>query len=230
MATPTTAAQPKVRIARPMQSLSTEYDVLAKAIIIGDSSVGKSSLLYRYTEQDWNPHYIATIGVDFKVMTFERDSKVIKLQLWDTAGQDRFRTIVHTYYRGAHGVMLVFALDDRASFDNLQEWLGDVQKFASNGVPIVLVGNKADCPRDQVTVSDEEAEHLATQLGGTYVKTSARQNIGVDEAFTVTLERCLAHRLEILAKQRPDGPGPAPVRLPKKKPADGSRKFSCPCS
>jgi len=189
--------------ARPMKSIYTEYDVLAKAIIIGDSSVGKSSLLYRYTEQDWNPHYIATIGVDFKVMTFERDSKIVKLQLWDTAGQDRFRTIVHTYYRGSHGVLLVFALDDRSSFDNLHEWLSDVQRFATNGVPIVLVGNKCDCPANQVAVSDEEAEAFAAQLGGTFIKTSARQNQGVDTAFSTLLERCLTHRIQMLAKMKP---------------------------
>lgn len=189
-----------------MFSVATEYDVLAKAIIIGDSSVGKSSLLYRYTEQDWNPHYIATIGVDFKVMTFERDSKIVKLQLWDTAGQDRFRTIVHTYYRGAHGVMMVFALDDRQSFDNLHEWIGDVQKFATNGVPVVLIGNKSDCRPNEVAVSDEEAEALAQRLGGVYMKTSARVNQGVDEAFTQMLERCLTHRFALLAKatDRPD--------------------------
>lgn len=192
-----TAAQPTVR---PMREVSTEYDVLAKSIIIGNSSVGKTSLLYRYVEQDWNPHYIATIGVDFKVMTFERASKIVKLQLWDTAGQDRFRTITHTYYRGAHGVMMVFALDDRESFDGLSEWINDVQRFAAAGIPVVLVGNKADCSPSAVQVPDEEAEALAQSLGGVYMKASAKQNVGVDEAFTQMLERCVAHRMALLAK------------------------------
>jgi Ras-related protein Rab-8A len=220
-------ASARVDIARPMRALSTDYDVLAKAIVIGDSSVGKSSLLYRYTEQDWNPHYIATIGVDFKVMTFERQGKIIKLQLWDTAGQDRFRTIVHTYYRGAHAVMLVFAIDDRDSFENLQEWLGDVHRFGSQGVPVVLVGNKADCAPEQVAVSDEEAEALARSLGAQYLKTSARLNKGVDEAFTVTLEKCLEHRLAILAKQQNTPQNRHKVILDKpKKPTTQS---TCPC-
>jgi len=207
--------------------------VLSKVILIGDSGVGKSSLLYRYTDNDWNPHYIATIGVDFKVMTFERSGKIIKLQLWDTAGQDRFRTIVHTYYRGAHAVMLVFALDDRDSFANLQEWLGDVHRFGSQGVPVVLVGNKADCPIEQVAVSDEEAEALARSLGAQYVKTSARLNKGVDEAFTMTLEKCLEHRLSILEKQKgkpQDGREQYKVRLndkAQKKPTDGVTCGGC---
>lgn len=217
-----------VSIARPMPSLSPDYDVLAKAIIVGDSSVGKSSLLYRYSEQDWNPHYIATIGVDFKVMTFERESKIVKLQLWDTAGQDRFRTIVHTYYRGAHGVLMVFALDDRQSFDNLQEWIGDVQRFATNGVPIVLVGNKADCAPDRIAVSDEEAEALAERLGGVYKKTSARMNQGVDQAFTEVLERCLAHRFALIKKQAETGEKQNTIRL--NRPVQGPKKNEkCAC-
>jgi Ras-related protein Rab-8A len=189
-------------LARPMHTVATDYDVLAKAIIVGDSSVGKSSLLYRYTEQDWNPHYIATIGVDFKVMTFERDNKIVKLQLWDTAGQDRFRTIVHTYYRGAHAVLLVYAVDDRQSFENLHEWMGDVQRFATAGVPVVLVANKCDCRPDEVAVPDEEAEALAQRMGAVYAKASARMNQGVDEAFTTLLEKCLAHRMTLMDKQR----------------------------
>jgi Ras-related protein Rab-8A len=215
------------QIARPMRATSTEYDVLAKAIVIGDSSVGKSSLLYRYTEQDWNPHYIATIGVDFKVMTFERNNRIIKMQLWDTAGQDRFRTIVHTYYRGAHAVMLIFALDDRASFENLSEWMADVQRFGSNGVPVVLIGNKADTPADQIVVADEEAEALASRLGGVYMKTSARLNQGVDEAFTAALEKCLEFRLSILDKQKDAAADKNRVRL---QPMPQPKKANdCPC-
>jgi len=197
-----------------MRNLATEYDVLAKSIIIGDSSVGKSSLLYRYTEQDWNPHYIATIGVDFKVLTFERDSKIVKLQLWDTAGQDRFRTIVHTYYRGAHAVMLVFALNDRESFDHIHEWVQDVSRFATSGVPVLLIGNKADCPPANVAVSDEEAEALAKHLGGVFMKTSARTGQGVDAAFSVLLEQCLNHRMELLKKQNPNGGAFVPRKTP----------------
>lgn len=210
-----------------MRQMATEYDVLAKSIIIGDSSVGKSSLLYRYTEQDWNPHYIATIGVDFKVMTFDREGKVIKLQLWDTAGQDRFRSIVHTYYRGAHAVMLVFAINDRESFDHLHEWTQDVHRFATGGVPIVLIGNKADCPQGDVAVSDEEAEALAKHLGATYMKTSARTGAGVDTAFTEVLERCLEQRLALLKKQQNTPDTTFKLTQPVKRPKTSSGPCEC---
>jgi GTPase SAR1 family protein len=199
----------KTVVARPMRNLSSEYDVLAKSIIIGDSSVGKSSLLYRYTEQDWNPHYIATIGVDFKVMTFEREGKVVKLQLWD--------------------IMLVFAVNDRASFDNLSEWVQDINRFATNGVPVVLIGNKADCPVSEVAVSDEEAQALAAHLGGVYMKTSARAGTGVDEAFTEVLERCLAHRMALLKKMQQPGDNGAFNLNTRKPPIKRADEGNCKC-
>ena len=196
-----------------MKTVSAEYDVLAKSIIIGDSSVGKSSLLYRYIDQDWNPHYIATIGVDFKVLTFERQQKVVKLQLWDTAGQERFRTITHTYYRGCHGVLVVFDVTNRESFLNISTWLADVKRFATAGVPLVLVGNKYDAPADEHQVSDDEARALANELGCAFHKVSARANTGVDEAFGDLVEKCVAQRMSMLAKISDTATKKAPVRF-----------------
>mmetsp|Transcript_42640 Transcript_42640/g.49376 ORF Transcript_42640/g.49376 Transcript_42640/m.49376 type:complete len:214 (+) Transcript_42640:70-711(+) len=171
-----------------------DYDICVKTILIGDSGVGKSSLLYRFTDQDWNPHYIATIGVDFKVLTFERNGKVVKLQLWDTAGQERFRTITHTYYRGANGVMLVFDVTNRETFDNISTWLNDVRKYAVDGTPIALIGNKADCLPSQREVAKEEAEMLAEKLQCKYFETSARENSNVDEAFNHIVDTCVSRR------------------------------------
>jgi Ras-related protein Rab-1A len=172
-----------------------DYDVAVKSIIIGDSGVGKSSLLYRYAEQDWNPHYIATIGVDFKVLTFERSNKVVKLQLWDTAGQERFRTITHSYYRGAHSIMMVFDITNRESFDNVAIWMHDVKKFANQNVPMLLVGNKADCAQHR-EVSSEEAEALAERLGCAYKETSAKDDSAVDNSFEYLVDQCLEQRLK----------------------------------
>lgn len=170
-----------------------DYDICVKSIIVGDSGVGKSSLLYRFTDQDWNPHYIATIGVDFKVLTFERNAKVVKLQLWDTAGQERFRTITHSYYRGAHGIMLVFDVTNMESFDHVHEWMNDVRKFGIEGAPMVLVGNKADCESKRV-VSRDMGESLAHQLNCKYFETSARENKCVDDAFNFIVDQCVAKR------------------------------------
>jgi len=175
----------------------TDYDVCVKSIIIGDSGVGKSSLLYRYSDQDWNPHYIATIGVDFKVLTFERSNKVVKLQLWDTAGQERFRTITHSYYRGAHGIMLVFDVTNPESFDNVATWMKDVRKFGVEGAPMVLVGNKTDCVGKRL-VSTEQGEALAAEIGCKYVETSAKENSKVEEAFAYLVDECIERRSNII--------------------------------
>ena len=175
-------------------SHDSNYDVVVKSIIIGDSSVGKSSLLFRYTDHDWNPHYIATIGVDFKVMTFERKSKVVKLQLWDTAGQERFRTITHSYYRGAHGVMVVFDVTSRESFENISTWLQDVKKYGACGAPMILLGNKCDDNKNR-QVSDEEAQALAESIGCVYIPTSAKNDINVDKAFENMVDQCVQYRL-----------------------------------
>ena len=172
-----------------------DYDICVKSILIGDSSVGKSSLLYRYTDHDWNPHYIATIGVDFKVVTFERAAKVVKLQLWDTAGQERFRTITHSYYRGAHGILLVFDVTNRESFDNLSDWLADVRQYGVEGSPMVLVGNKADCANREV--KEEEAQLFAQKLGCQYFETSAKQNKSVDDAFNALVDLCVKSRAKL---------------------------------
>jgi len=205
---------------------ASEFDIVTKAIIIGDSSVGKSSLLYRYTDNDWNPHYIATIGVDFKVLTFERESKIVKLQLWDTAGQDRFKTITHTYYRGAHGVMLVFDVTNRESFEHITTWLEEFHQFGGTGVPLVLVGNKSDLPNRMV--SAEEARALATQLNCTYVECSAKQNDSVTAAFSQLTDLCITQRLK---QVRTGGGAPnRPTRKPVAKPTATAGGSGCPCS
>lgn len=211
---------------------SQDYDIAVKSIIIGDSGVGKSSLLYRYAEQDWNPHYIATIGVDFKVLTFERQNKVVKLQLWDTAGQERFRTITHSYYRGAHSIMLVFDITNRETFDNIAVWMNDVKKFANQTAPMLLVGNKADCEQHR-EVQKAEAEALAESLNCQYMETSARDDNAVEAAFEHLVDKCLEQRIKIASnvqtnnafnQQRPKG---VPLGGQRKKIDGKSEKCAC---
>lgn len=136
---------------------SIEYDYLFKLLLIGDSSVGKSCLLLRFADDAYVDTYISTIGVDFKIRTVELDGKSVKLQIWDTAGQERFRTITSSYYRGAHGIIIVYDVTDMESFNNVKQWLSEIDRYASDSVCKLLVGNKCDLV-DSKVVDTEEAK------------------------------------------------------------------------
>ncbi|XP_052274910.1 uncharacterized protein LOC127874563 isoform X1 [Dreissena polymorpha] len=159
-----------------------DNDLLFKMLIIGDSGVGKSCLLLRYADDEFSDCYISTIGVDFKIRTIEMDGKVIKLNMWDTAGQDRFKTITSTFYRGAHGVILVFDLTDMESFHHIKQWMGEIDKFGGGHVAKMLVGNKSDLKNKRV-VSTDMAQNYAEELGIPYIETSAKSSENVDNAF-----------------------------------------------
>ena len=118
------------------------YDFIFKVLLLGNSDVGKSSLLLRYVDSVWSDTFVPTIGVDFKVKTIEIGGKKVKLQIWDTAGQERFRTVVSTYFRGAHGIFLIYDITNRDSFKNLENWLIEIEKNASENVLKILIGNK----------------------------------------------------------------------------------------
>ncbi len=125
-------------------STNQEYDYLFKLLLIGDSGVGKSCILLRFADDTYTESFISTIGVDFKIRTIEVEGKVIKLQIWDTAGQERFRTITSSYYRGAHGIIMVYDITETESFKNVSNWNNEIAKYASEGVRKLLVGNKCD--------------------------------------------------------------------------------------
>ena len=167
---------------KPSLSAINEYDYLFKLIIIGDSGIGKSCLLNRFADDTYTDSYISTIGVDFKIRTLEVDGKVIKLQIWDTAGQERFRTITSSYYRGAHGIMLVFDITNPESFANLNQWLKEVENYSKEDVRKILVGTKSDLA-DKRKVAYSDAVEYAKSNGMEYVETSAKTAINVELAF-----------------------------------------------
>lgn len=133
-------------------------------LLIGDSGVGKSCLLLRFADDTYTESYISTIGVDFKIRTIDLDGKTIKLQIWDTAGQERFRTITSSYYRGAHGIIVVYDTTDLESFNNVKQWLHEIDRYASENVNKLLVGNKSDLTSKRA-VSFDQAKEFADSLG-----------------------------------------------------------------
>merc|ERR1711908_137923 len=159
------------------------YDMLIKLLLIGDSGVGKSCLLCRYSDDVFNSNFITTIGIDFKIRTIELDGKKIKLQVWDTAGQERFRTITQAYYRGAMGILLVYDVTDEKSWSNIRGWMRNIEQHANTEVVKVLLGNKCDMT-NKSAVSTEDGEALAAEYGIEFFETSAKEKINVDQAFT----------------------------------------------
>ncbi|CAM8978950.1 unnamed protein product [Rhodiola kirilowii] len=162
--------------------MTPEYDYLFKLLLIGDSGVGKSCLLLRFADDSYLDSYISTIGVDFKIRTVEQDGKAIKLQIWDTAGQERFRTITSSYYRGAHGIIIVYDVTDEESFKNVKQWLNEIHRYASDNVNKLLVGNKCDLT-DNRAISYETAKAFADEIGIPFLETSAKDAINVEQAF-----------------------------------------------
>jgi len=152
-------------IGQVFQPPKPAYDYLQKHLLIGDSGVGKSSALLRFSDDTFSESFITTIGVDFKIRTIDLDGKTHKLQMWDTgAGQERFRTITSAYYRGCSGIVVCYDITSRNSFTNVQQWHTEIQRYAPSDVCVALVGMKCDLESLRV-VTKEEGEELANQLG-----------------------------------------------------------------
>lgn len=163
-------------------SHSATYDMQIKLLTIGDSGVGKTCLLLRYANDSFSPTFITTIGIDFKIKNIEIDDKRVKLQIWDTAGQERFRTITTSYFRGAQGIVLVYDVTDRRSFESIRNWISQIQQHADVHVNKILVGNKCDM-LDEKVVSTEEGQRLASEFGMEFWETSAKNDINVEQSF-----------------------------------------------
>jgi len=161
------------------------YEYLFKYIIIGPSGVGKSCLLLQFTDKRFHAEHDLTIGVEFGARMLTIDSKQIKLQIWDTAGQESFRSITRSYYRGAMGALLVFDITRRETFNHLKGWLAEVQEHSTKEMTIMLIGNKCDLEHKRA-VTYEEGKKFAEENGLIYMETSAKTDSNVDEAFINT--------------------------------------------
>ncbi|XP_050034864.1 ras-related protein Rab-8A-like isoform X3 [Dermacentor andersoni] len=174
--------------------MAKSYDFLFKLLLIGDSGVGKTSILFRFSDNKFDGSFISTIGIDFKIRIIEIDGKKIKLQIWDTAGQERFRTITTAYYRGAMGIMLVYDVTKEATFENIKTWIRNTDEHAAADVEKMILGNKCDM-NELRQVSKERGEKLAIEHNIKFMETSAVSSINVEDAF-YTLARDIKEKME----------------------------------
>nr|KAF6349883.1 RAB3A, member RAS oncogene family [Myotis myotis] len=166
------------------ESSDQNFDYMFKILIIGNSSVGKTSFLFRYADDSFTPAFVSTVGIDFKVKTIYRNDKRIKLQIWDTAGQERYRTITTAYYRGAMGFILMYDITNEESFNAVQDWSTQIKTYSWDNAQVLLVGNKCDM-EDERVVSSERGRQLADHLGFEFFEASAKDNINVKQGDQV---------------------------------------------
>ncbi|XP_051251928.1 ras-related protein Rab-15 [Dicentrarchus labrax] len=177
--------------------MAKQYDVLFRLIMLGDSGVGKTCMLRRFTDSEFDPSHISTIGVDFKMKTLEIDGIKVRIQIWDTAGQERYQTITKQYYRRAQGIIFVYDITNMPSFQHLAKWASDVDESAPGTVQRILVGNKSDEElRRQVT--KDQGSKLAETYGMEFFETSASTSSNISESFTRVAELVLqAHKRDV---------------------------------
>ncbi|CAG4937904.1 ras-related protein Rab-3 [Colias croceus] len=166
----------------PKEAADQNFDYMFKLLIIGNSSVGKTSFLFRYADDSFTSAFVSTVGIDFKVKTVFRHDKRVKLQIWDTAGQERYRTITTAYYRGAMGFILMYDITNEESFNSVQDWVTQIETYSWDNAQVILVGNKCDMEEERV-ISQERGRQLAEQLGVQFFETSAKENINVKAVF-----------------------------------------------
>lgn len=163
-------------------SANGDIDNLFKVLLVGDSSVGKSAIMMRFTDDNFFDGHVSTIGADFKTKKVTVSGKKIALQLWDTAGQERFRTMTNAYYRGAHGLFIVYDITNRESFEHVKSWLEEVRRCTDSSVSVMLLGNKSDL-NEKRSVSLHEVYAFTKKHNLSYLETSARDATNIGKAF-----------------------------------------------
>lgn len=180
-----------------MASSSTaQFDQLIKLLTLGASTVGKTSLIARFSSGEFKTDTVTTIGIDFKQKEIEQDGQRLRLQIWDTAGQERFRTLTPAYYQRAQGVIFVYDVTNAETFNEVNYWLDEQQRHGEQAVERILVGNKADLVEERGrAVSREEGEQLAKRHKMRFLETSAKTGVNVDEAFNTLSKAVVQKRL-----------------------------------
>jgi Ras-related protein Rab-1A len=207
-----------------MAGMTTQnpFDFVFKILLLGDSDAGKTSLLLRFTDDQFFES-LATVGFDYKDKEEELDSTPLKLQLWDTGGQERFRTITASYFRGAHGVVMVYDVTNKYSYSNVKQWVQDIQRNCSDDVKIILVGNKQDLIEEgKAVISTADGEKLAADIQAKFMLVSAKTGYQVRDAFRSLLSDIVAcHKLK-----ETDFKTPGVITL---EAAPSRKRDHCPC-
>jgi len=158
------------------------FDLKYKLMVIGESKVGKTSLIKRYTKDEFGGVYLTTVGVDFQDKIIDIDNKKVRLQIWDTAGQERFRNVTKSYFQSVHGFVLVYDITDKESFKKIDFWMSYIKNYAPENAKYILVGNKSDLANER-KVSFEEGENYAKEKNIKFFESSAKENTNVNELF-----------------------------------------------
>ena len=177
-----------------------QKELLYKILLLGDSSVGKTCFLMRYSDNTFQEIHMSTIGLDYKLKNVQLDDgNIVKIQIWDTAGQDRFRSITKNYYKGAHGIILIYDITSRKTFDNIKNWVTQIKEEVSEKVSIILVGNKIDDEKNR-KVSTEEGEKMAKECGFDFYETSAKSGINIDKTFNDLVKKTVENYSKVKEK------------------------------
>ncbi|XP_050666627.1 ras-related protein Rab-37 isoform X2 [Leptidea sinapis] len=181
--TPSPTGYPDYKPVSPARPALEDEMPIHKTILLGDSGVGKTSLLVQFETGKFQPgNFSATVGIGFTNKVVTVDSVKVKLQIWDTAGQERFRSVTHAYYRDAHALLLLYDVTNKTSFDNIRAWLGEIREYAQDDVVIMLLGNKSDSGLERA-VRREEGQRLAREYQVAFMETSAKTGLNVEAAF-----------------------------------------------
>ena len=165
-------------------------DCVYKILLLGDSTVGKTCFLLRYCDKRFQEAHLSTIGLDYRLKSMTlKNGKNIKLQIWDTAGQDRFRAITKNYYKGANGIILIYDVTNLQSYENVKNWISQIKEEANPNVLIYLAGNKIDVNEEDKVVKTEEGKKIANELNLPFYETSAKNGVNVNEIFEDILEK-----------------------------------------
>ncbi len=174
---------------------SRKFDFKFKLMVIGESKVGKTSVIKRYTKNKFGGIYLTTVGVDFQDKIIEIDGKKIMLQIWDTAGQERFHSITKSIYRNANGVLFIYDITNKESFNNIKNWIKDLDNIKSDDIKSIIIGNKIDL-EDKRIINKSDLENLANKYKMSFLEVSAKNNININEAFDLMVNEILKEKDE----------------------------------